>query len=158
MYGTVYVWSENVVNKKRKESRNIFNLMTFSWKDLTNDFHVIKLLVMVSSQLLSVIVPNRSRSQLTRGECSSERFWSPFVCLSACLSKNCSHRHRFLQNHCTYFHQTWYKSSLDEGDSHLFKWKAMPPSKERMHRILMPMFPSCVDSNCYPPPHPRLHL
>jgi hypothetical protein len=40
------------------------------------------------------------------------------VCLSVCKPL---HFLLLLQNHWTSFNQTWHKSSLDEGDSSLFK-------------------------------------
>ena len=48
------------------------------------------------------------------------------VCPSVCLSVNFSHFHLLLQNHWANFKQTWYKVSLGEGDSSLFKWRATP--------------------------------
>ena len=37
-----------------------------------------------------------------------------------------------LQNHWAYFNQTWHKASLGEGNSCLFKWRALPFSKGRL--------------------------
>ena len=53
----------------------------------------------------------------------------PSVCPSVCLSVNFSHFHLLLQNHWANFNQTWYKVSLGEGDSSLFKWRATPSKR-----------------------------
>ena len=42
----------------------------------------------------------------------------------------------FLQNHRVNFIKTWHKASLDEGDSSLFKWKAMPFSRGYNSKIV----------------------
>ena len=44
---------------------------------------------------------------------------------------NFSHFDLLLQNQWASFNQTWHKSSLCEGDSSLFKWRATPFSKWR---------------------------
>ena len=60
------------------------------------------------------------------------------VCLSVCpsirLSVNFSHFHLLLQNHWANFNQTWHKASLGEGNSSLFKRRALPFSKGRYLR------------------------
>jgi hypothetical protein len=58
------------------------------------------------------------------------------VCLSVRLSVRLSvckllYFRLLLQNHWANFNQTWLKSSLGQGDSSLFKWRAMPFSKGR---------------------------
>ena len=42
-----------------------------------------------------------------------------------------SHFYLLLQNHWVNFNQTWHKAPLGEGDSSLFKWRALPFSKGR---------------------------
>ena len=37
-----------------------------------------------------------------------------------------SHFHLLFQNHWINFNQTWHKTSLSEGDSSFFKWRARP--------------------------------
>ena len=56
---------------------------------------------------------------------------SSVVCLSVRLSVNFSHFHLLLQNHWANFNQTWHKVSQGEGDSNLFKWRAMSFPKGR---------------------------
>ena len=44
---------------------------------------------------------------------------------------NFSHFHLLLQNQWAHFNQSWHKSSLGEGESSLFKWRAPSFSKGR---------------------------
>ena len=44
---------------------------------------------------------------------------------------NFSHFHLLLKNHWTNFNQTWHNTFLGEGDSSLFKWRALLLSKGR---------------------------
>ena len=44
---------------------------------------------------------------------------------------NFSPFHLLLKNHWANFNQTWHKASLGEGDSSLFKWRALPFSNGR---------------------------
>ena len=54
-----------------------------------------------------------------------------FVVVVVVVVVNFSHFHLLLQNHWANFNQTWHKTSLGEGNSSLFKWRAPPFSKQR---------------------------
>ena len=55
----------------------------------------------------------------------------PSVHLTVSPSINFSHFHLLFQNHRDNFNQTWHKASFCEGDSSLFKWRALTLFKGR---------------------------
>ena len=65
------------------------------------------------------------KAQLSFSDCLSS------VCLSVHLSVCNFSYFRLLKNHWANFNQTWHKASFGEGDSSLFKWRALPFSKGR---------------------------